>query len=287
MTQKLRSAALLLLLIATLHACVNIKAVDTYATGALENITQFDNTGYSFQQACADSCKLQRYFSLQLQTTPCPCESNKKADAGTRKIYEALKAYFTALSKLAGKDASTYKVTALGTSLNESGLISSTPYKKEVVNAYSKISEVLLHLITDGYRSRKLKQVIEQSNGPVDTLLHYLSFAIATNLSGKLQVKAARLQYDIYPEMMRHAATDFEKKKVIDEYDDTMAAIAAKQALLETFGKALEKTAAGHRQLYNNRNRLTAKDVQEATMRYANDLGDLYNEFNTIKNADK
>lgn len=273
------------LLVCILAGCGNIKAIGTYSSGALENLAQYDNMGYSFQQACADSCKLERYRNMSLPAVECPCESNKKADEVSRKIYTALKNYFTALGKLAGDDAATYKVTALGTAINESGLVSKTPYKKEVVNAYSKISELVLHLVTDGYRRRKLKDVIESANAPVDTLLHYLSFIVSTDLSGKLKVKQAKLQYDIYPDMLAAAKSEFEKKQIIDEYDATLQAIAAKQAMLATFAKALQKAAEGHQQLYDNRSRLTAKDVKDNTLVFAGDLGNLLSEFNTIKNA--
>lgn len=285
MIQKLSSLPLIFILLYAAASCTNIKAVSTYSAGALENIKQYDSLGYSFKQACLDSCRLERYYKLQLSAADCTCESNKKADEVSRQIYTALKNYFTALSQLAGNDVTTYKTNGLATALNESGLISSTPDKKAVVNAYSKISDVLMRIITDGYRSNKLSQVIGAADGPVDTLLHYLQFIVSNDLTGKLKVKAAKLQYDIYPELMQHARSDYEKKHLIDEYDNDLSAIDTKRALLATYARALQKMAEGHHQLFLNRNRLKAKDVQDNALNCLDDLGTLLTEFEILKNA--
>ncbi len=278
-------ANLFAVLLLVCSGCVNLKKVNDYSASSLENLRQFETIGYTFQQACLDACQQERIHTLALQTSRCDCSREQIADSVTLLIYQACKNYFDGLAGLSGNTLTNYKVNTLAKTINEGHLISNTPAKKEITDAYAELSNILLRMVTDGYRKKKLKEVIARANEPVKILLHYLSFNLYADLTGKLNVQEEKWKNGIYPELMQEARSDLEKKMIIDDYNRNISLIESRKNQLASFAKGLTQIANGHDELYRHRNDLTAAALQIQLTQYISDIENAISEFNKIKNA--
>lgn len=52
---------------------------------------------------------------------------------------------------------------------------------------------------------------------------------------------------------------------------------------METFARSLKTIAEGHQELYNNRNKLSAREIAVRLAGYACDIQDIISEFNKFK----
>lgn len=267
------------------QGCVNLQKINDYSTGSLDHLRGFEAIGYTFEQACQDACLLERFRSQSLLSPACDCSQEQTADSVTLLIYHACKNYFDGLSKLSGNSLTDYKVNTLAKTINESALISGTPQKKEVVEAYAQLSNTLLRMSTDHYRKKQLKNVIGAANAPIRVLLSYLHFNLYNNLTGKLNVQEEKLKNGLYPELLQSAQTALEKKMVIANYNRDMALIDNRKKQIASFTKGLTRIANGHNELYEHRNRLSAAELQTALTQYISDIESAISEFHKIKNA--
>jgi hypothetical protein len=197
-------------------------------------------------------------------------------------LYTAIKGYFDGLTKLSNNELTTYKFDALAKSIkegNEAGLrISSRD-----VDAYTKISGLLTKTVTDEYRKRKISNYIAEANEPVKVLLNTLKFNLVANLSRNLETKQQRLQ-DFYTNLLYDSTSSaYEKMKIIEDFKAAKRKIKTKENQIAAYGNSLNLMALGHQKLFENRNKLSAKDLKNLMSQYASNMEDLEDEFNKLK----
>jgi hypothetical protein len=214
--------------------------------------------------------------------TGCHCDNFAKADNVTLLIYNAIKGYFDGLTNLSNKDLTNYNFDALKKSLTE-GTFGNIKIDKNHVDAYSALSKILLKASTDIYRKKKLIEYIEDANAPIQILLSEFQFIIQNNLRGELDFKREKL-YTYYKNMINNnTLTDYEKGMATTDYYQQLLEVTTKQNQIDAFAKSLKSMAEGHQKLYENRNKMQAKEVKELLTGYASDIQDIISEFNKLK----
>lgn len=267
------------------QSCVNLKNVSDYSTKSLKGIQKFEEVGYTFHQACLDRCLFEQIRKTEIVQTECPCAPNKAADSVTLLLYNTVKGYYDGLAKLSNNGTTEYKFDAMKKALTE-GKFGDLEIKKEHVNAYSKISSIILRAATDAYRRKKLTTYVEEANQPIQVLLSAIELNVTANLKGMLDTKKQRLNSFYFDLTKDNSLSKYEKIKVIDEYNNMVLAISNKQRQIDAFGKTLRSISAGHQKLYDNRNKMTAKEVKEMLAGYASDIQNIIDEFNKLKNQE-
>jgi hypothetical protein len=276
------SVFLLWLLIAS---CVNLKKVNDYASTSSKNIKKFEELEYSFVKACNDKCVIEQLDKKQFMKNNCDCKVSSEADSVTLVLYNAIKDYFGGLVKLSGNDVTSYKFDAVTKALKE-GNFGDVKINKDHVDAYTKISSILTRAITDGYRKRKLSQYIGEANDAIKVLLNALEFNLVSNLSKTLETKRDRYK-DYYFDLFSDTTTSaYEKVKIIQDFNYANSGIDNKKKGIIAFGKGLNTIAQGHQKLFENRNKLNAKELKETLSQYASDIQDIVDEINKLKNQD-
>ena len=193
-----------------------------------------------------------------------------------------------------------YHTDTLASTLIKANISDST------VMAYSKISNVLLHALTDEYRKKRIQQYIGEANESIKVLLNELDFQLSQNLVGKLktqEVKINNIYYGYFLETNQrdtifhssfNLTTDtlylkrknsYERLLISKEYDAELAALRNKENQIICFTKGLRKIADGHQKLYDNRKGLTAKQFKELISVYASNIKDKLNEFTILKTS--
>lgn len=280
---KLSKVTLAFFMSLFLISCVSLKKVNDYSSNAAKSIKKFEELGYSFAKACNEKCQIEQLEKKQLFKTGCNCQLEDEADSVTLIIYNSIKGYFEGLTKLSNNELTNYKFDALTKSLKE-GDFGDIKINKDHVDAYAKISKILTRSVTDGYRRKKLSTYIGEANDAIKVLLGALNFNLVSNLSKRLETKRQRLE-SYYFDLSNDAnASAYEKKKIIEEYNLSLADIEVKKKQTVTFGKGIGTISKGHQELFDNRNKLNAKELKELLTQYASDIQDIVDEFNKLKN---
>ena len=219
---------------------------------------------------------------LTLKTQDCDCKLNEKADSVTLVIYNSVRGYLDGLTSLSDNDLTSYKTEAWTKVLTE-GSFGSIEIEKEQVEAYSKISKILLKAFTDEYRKRKIKEYVTSANKPLKVLITFLDFNLSSNLIGNLMVQKKSVEDYSFELLKDTSLSTIEKKKVIEDYYWRINLIENKEKELLTYSKSLKKIIEGHQKLTDNIESLSKSEIKEALIQYASDIQDIISEFNKLK----
>jgi len=281
-TQFCKTGLVLILFALGISSCVNLKHVNEFSASSLGSLSKFEEIDYSFKQNCLDNCQDKKINNMIVSQTDCNCANDEKADSVTLVIYQALKGYFSGLTRLSDNELTNYKLDTLNSALINNSF-GSVKLDKTQIEAYSNISKILIHAFTDGYRKQKIKEYITKANDPVKVLIHYLELNLSFNLVGKLDVQKRRIASYYFDLTKDSTIAIIDKRKAVQEYYLQLNKIQVRQNELRTYSKALDKIAQGHQVLVDNIDKLSAKDIREQLTQYSSDIQNVVSEFNKIK----
>jgi hypothetical protein len=273
----------LLALPTVLASCINLKTVGDYSSASIESIKNFEQIEYSFLQHCLNRCEDEAIRKYEIKRAQeCSCDLYQEADSVTQIIYNSIEGYFEGLGNLSHNELTNYRSEEFVEALSADEL---GPLKidERTVSAFSSLSNTLLRASTDFYRRKKLTSYIEQANEPIQVLMEKFRLIIGTNLKGELRFKRERLYaYYMDMKMNRTVVSDYEKGKATADYYQALDAIKRKEMELEVFAESLDEIAKGHQVLYDNRNKLSVKDLQGLLQSYSSNVKNLISEFNKL-----
>ena len=263
--------------------CVTLKPVSDFSASSVNGIMKFEEINYSFQQHCLDRCAFEAIRTFEIKRdTECDCKDYKKADQITGQIYNTLKSYFTGLSNLSDNKLTSFNFKSLENSLIK-GEFGKILIEDEHVKSYTNLSGIILRATTDLYRRKMISKYVEEANSHVQILLEKFQFIIQQNLRDELDFRKARL-YDYYMEIKKgNTLSDYEKGKAAGDYWQQISDILSKQEQIDAFAGSLTTIAEGHQKLYENRNKMSAKELAVELAGYACDIQDIISEFNKFK----
>jgi len=265
------------------YSCVNLRAVNDVSLTSLHTLARFEELNYSFTKHCTDRCvfELIRKFEIK-RTTDCNCNDYKKADTVTVLIYNSIRGYFDGLAHLSEGKLTNYHLDPLTASLTE-GSFGNLKIDKKQVDAFSAISGILLNASTGIYRKNKIKNYVEQANTPLQILLNKFQFILQSNLEDELNFKKEKL-YAFYSELLMNTSlNEFEKGKASREYYEQISDIDIKQQQIKVFAKSLMDIAAAHQKIYDNRNKISGKELRNSLISIESNLEDIISQFNQLK----
>ncbi|SFC66539.1 hypothetical protein SAMN04489722_103111 [Algibacter lectus] len=281
MMKPLKIYGLLFMAMLCVSSCVNLKHVNTYSSESLTGVQYFETLNYSFQQSCLDKCFEEKINALEFLDQNCNCKQEKVADSITLKIYASVFGYFDGLTNLSDNDLTSYKTEALSNALSE-GDFGSITIKKEHVESYTKVSQLLIHAFTDSYRKKKIKTYVKDANASVKYLISFLDFNISSNLNGKLEVKKNRLKADYFDLVKDTSLSNFEKRNTIKEYYNSILEIEQQQAKFTAYSKTLSAISAGHQKLYDDIEHVSSKAVKQELLQSASEIKSIISELKKL-----
>ena len=265
-----------------LTSCTSLKPVTAVSDKSLKSLALFEEIPTTYNAFCEERCQFNLIRKNQVvrdTAINCDCHLFTDADKATTKVYKAISAYFNSLGEISKGDLTTYDTKALNEALVE-GKFASLTIDKNTVTAYSTLGRVILQAFTDGYRKRKLKAVIESANPSVQTLLTVFETSM-TNLIAELEFQKER-NYTLYNELLMERQTGYDKVKLTTDYYNQINSIRLKQSQLRTFSKSLNTIGKGHQKLFENRNKITAKEIRQLLGDYSAMLQDLIVDFKKL-----
>jgi hypothetical protein len=285
MKKKIRVKALIIIFLSVLIcSCANLRAVNSFSSGSLEGVQKFEQIHYSFAQHCQDRCVFEAISKFEIKRSlECDCDIYKKADSVTVLIYNSIKGYLDGLTNLSDNNLANYNLDTLKSSLTE-GDFGNIKIGKEQVEAYGGIAQILLNAVSGAYRKKKIKFYIEKANKPIQILLDKFQFILQKNLNEELDFKKEKL-FAFYRELLlNNDLTEYEKGKATAEYYEQVANIDRTQQEIDLFAGSLKDISEGHQKIYDNRNKLSARELKNLLVAYQSDISNMVSHFNKLKN---
>lgn len=318
----LKSACLgLACLLLCLCSCTNLKQVNSYASAASAGISKYDDIDYGFAEHETDDSLLTFISTYKIVREPGEASSEaKKADSVTNLIYNALKAYFDGLAKLSDANLTNYNTDKLNNALT-TGRFGRVTVDSTQANAYSKLTGAILGLVSDAYRSNKLKKYIVEGKQPLDVLLKSFIFILSRDLKGELRARKSML-YTYYSGLGKidpndeknlyklvndpantyskkidtgyrkelllfnkklNAIYKFELQKAATDYYQQIAEIDLKEQQIDVYVKSLNEIQAGYQKLYDNVDKISEANVKDEVSSEAGKIKSLISSFNNLK----
>ncbi len=274
----------LLVSVAIVSCTTSLHAVNDFASVSSTDLSNFEEIPNSFTQYCLDRCVSESVRKLEItRSLDCDCSSYQKADSVTLLIYLSIRGYFNGLTAISDNNLTHYKMDPLSASLT-AGTFGNIKIEKQQVDAYSVLAKILLDAVTGDYRKNKIKNYVEQANTPIQVLLDKFQFILQTNLEGELNFGKEKL-YAFHKELLLNdALNNYEKEKAATDYYQQLSAINQQQERIDVFAKSLKNIAAGHQKIYDNRNKMTDKELKDSLVVYQSAISNAVSQFNKLKN---
>jgi hypothetical protein len=273
---------ILIVFLVSLFGCISLQPVSELSDKSLKSLAIYEEMPISYNGFCEERCQfslIRRNLILRDTAINCDCSLFSDADKATTKVYRTLAAYFKSLGAISEGDLTTIDTKSLNEALVE-GKFGSLTIDKNTVTAYSGLGRLVTQAFTEGYRKQKIRQVIETGNPHIQTLVGLFKTSVA-NLVMELNFQKER-NFTLHSELLMEKLTGYDKVKLTSDYYREVDSILLKQQQLNTFSKSLTVIANGHQKLFDNRNKLTVKEIRSILGEYSADLQDLIADFKKL-----
>ncbi len=271
---------LVLIFVLSFTRCISLQHINEFSESSLSGIKQFKELGYGFEQDCLEKCQFKVAQAGEINDKlDCNCVKFAQADSVNQVICHVLVAYFSGLSKLSDSHSTSYNVSALSEQVKSMKWLD-----EEHANACTDIANVLLQATTNGYRRKELKNYIEKADTSIHVLIKKLQSNLKTELFRILKTKSTRLTLFYQDAVREKNLSDYQKLKIAEEYYKLFNEIEDKKNDILTYANGLDAIAEGHRKLFENRNKLNAREVKDWVVQSALNISSIYADFKTIRN---
>lgn len=281
-----RTALIGCMLLLALSGCVNLSAVQEF--GKLSA----DSAGYTrLTDEYVSAPERMRHYTLESDQSTL-AELDKQAAArqaqGARlKAYhKAVADYMKALADLASDNVVAYD-PELGELIDSANKASALT--EEQAAPLKAVSNLLAHATTDVYRQRKLSEVIEAGNPPLQAILQDLSQLV---LAYSLSIEDERMRLDFYyrgliaqaSEPIGIAGSRAAKEPAAAQFikqihQERRAAFDERLKAATQYQQTIQVIAQAHQGLYNNRNHLGSAQAVSLIKSYSKQIQTAYKAF--------
>lgn len=266
---KLTMLVSTLLFLGLTQGCVDLKAIHDFAnisaesaeyTTLVDNYVDFPNRQKRYQPT-------ERH--AQLDTMAQERQAQKSALLLRHAVIEE---YMEALGNLASDEIvdQSEELSQLTSSLqNQAG---TSPAETE---AFGEMAGILTNAISDNWRKRQLQQLIERSNGPLQTIITSLKKIMQDGFAGDDQNEQFAIQS--YYRTKIAQSTDPAGIAALMEWQEQREQTVTEHArAIQTYSIVLDEISAGHQKLYDERKDLSAGKLLAQIKQSGKKLQDLY-----------
>ncbi len=262
-----------LLFLGLTQGCVNLKAIQDFAnisaesaeyTALVDNYVDFPHRQKRYQPE-------DRHAQLEAMAQE---RLTQKTELLFR--HDVIEEYMEALGKLAADEIvdQSEELSQLTTKLqSEAG---TSPAETE---AFGKIAGVLTNAIGDKWRKRQIQELIERSNGPLQTILKSLQQIVNDGFGGDDHNEQFAMQ-SYYRTKITQSNDPAGIAALMEWQESREESLAAHTQAIQAYSALLEKISEGHQKLYDERNDLAKAELLQQIKKTAKELKDL---LDTIK----
>lgn len=271
-TYRWLALALLTSIIAV--GCADLSAIQGYAQISTESaqytklVDQYVEYPSRLKQYGAD------YSSQEYKRKEAAREAQKKALLA---LHETVAEYMATLNALAGDDTVVYdkEIDALGKAITDAEFADKTQSE-----AASALAKLIAKAVTDGWRQKKLKELILAADENLQLVLGGLQTMMsAFNVDLDGEAGAIKSYYGTTKKQLSDptAIVALEEWRIHHESENR-----ERRAAVEAYSKILSAIGNGHKELVRNADDLDNKVLLQQMKRYKKDLKSLFNKVKKL-----
>ena len=305
--------ACLLTFILLATGCANLQAIQQFAKSSTEA-----ETYKAIVDDYAQVPERAKYYIFAKNQSVFDQQKKERSDQvkALMDMQTVIAEYMKALGELAADDLVSYdkSIDSLTAGLKETKALNDTELK-----AFGSISKLLAKAMADGYRQKKLNEVITEANEPLQTLIlaqtkfveiyikdldeekksidRYYGEVIVSALQNNLQksqdVDQNVLEKELkaldrhYGDIVIGEINDPNQKGILilvrDNMQQKMDTISKKQETARHYIDVLKTIGQGHQKLFDGRYKLTSPGLLAAVKAYAKYISDMTNAVKALK----
>ena len=262
-----------LLLLGLTQGCVDLKAIQDFAnisaesaeyTALVDNYVEFPNRQKRYQPA-------DRHAQLDAMAQE---RMTRKTELLLR--HEIVEEYMEALGQLAADEIvdQSEELSQLTTNLQSQA--GTNPAETE---AFGKIAGILTKAVSDGWRKSQLQNLIEQSNGPLQTILKSLKQIVVDGFGGDDQNEQFAIQ-SYYRTKIAQSNDPAGIAALMEWQELRVADLSNHTQTIQTYATLLDEVSEGHQKLFDERKDLANAQLLQQIQQSVKELKDL---LDTIK----
>lgn len=262
-----------LLLLGLTQGCVDLKAIQDFAnisaesaeyTTLVDNYVDFPNRQKRYQPE-------DRHAQLEAMEQE---RLTRKTELLLR--HDVIEEYMEALGRLAADEIvdQSEELSQLTTNLQSQA--GTSPAETE---AFGKIAGVLTNAIGDKWRKRQIQELIERSNGPLQTILKSLKQIVVEGFGGDDQNEQFAIQ-SYYRTKIAQSNDPAGIAALMEWQESREKNLAAHTQAIQAYAVLLGKISEGHQKLYDGRNDLAKAQLIQQIKQSVKELKDI---LDTIK----
>jgi hypothetical protein len=187
--------------------------------------------------------------------------------------HKLIQEYMDALGQLAADGLPTYdkELDALGNAVKAAKFAD-----QNEAAAFAAVSKLLVTAVTDRWRQGKLVQLIEQTEGPFQTVVGALVMVVEQDFAADLANERTAL--DKYYTALQRESRDPAGLAALSEWRELREGqITGHEMAIRNYAVVLKTIAAGHHKLWESRHQLSKAEVQAEIHRYTKLLKEAFN----------
>ena len=266
-TGRARLVVFSLLLVAA--GCTPLKEVNTFALASqttMNKAAAFD--GYGHLCFCNDSAIVYNETGRMLRDFDFDCSPDSVADTLLRNAYNIMGAYFAALAKLADSKTA-IKTTTLNAAV-AAGTYGSVTISSTEAGIFTALTTAAQDLLTNNYKSKKIKEVLLTYHDTVDLVLGTLML-LTHNFRDRVHLLANtyRRKMDFLVNKTDSPGT---RLALVTLYHDKITQWKLVEADYDRRDSALARIREGHEALFKGVNNLKEETLKKKVLGLAQNI---------------
>jgi hypothetical protein len=276
--RRIRNVAAISVICLLLEACVQSSAVDDFAKVSAQAAQLFPAVAAIPYDGCLvreENIQIQQVTSFNGDISfdqaryAAACAEEAKTKVRLERTYAVLSEYIQTLAKLAGGSDPVYDKQITGLADAIPGL------NKNQQAAASGLASLIVNAFAKHWRERQAAKAIETAQPYVLEITTLFEDDIPKLLNESLnnqQASLVSLYRDAYQRKEGNGIALTNPVLVTIEFAEAQRAIDDKRTAVQGFEKIVAKIKEGHTALYNNRNKLSARDSIEELFQVASGM---------------
>jgi hypothetical protein len=249
--------------------CTPLKEVNTFALASqatMDKAAAFD--GYGHLCFCNDSAIVYNETGRMLRDFDFDCSPDSAADTLLRNAYNIMSAYFAALAKLANSKTA-IKTTTLNAAV-AAGTYGSITVSSTEAGIFSGLTTAAQDLLTNNYKSKKIKEVLRTYHDTVDLVLGTLML-LTHNFRDRVHLLANtyRRKMDF---MVNNTDSPGLRLALVTLYHDKTRQWKQVEADYDRRDSAIAKIREGHEALFKGVDNLREESLKKKVLGLAQNI---------------
>jgi prophage DNA circulation protein len=195
---------------------------------------------------------------------------DREGKAKAAKLFHStLSEYMAAVAALAADEAVSFD--------DEVGKLADAALKNKYIkeseaNAVKSLGSIVVSAFADFYRQRKLKEVIEKGDAPLQVIVNAMKELVTQDYVASLDGEM-RYARSYYRNLEQRARMDDKQsalaERIYAEGAGKLLEIEERTAAVKSYAKTLDEIGSAHRKLYEQRDKISDAEVQRQMKQYA------------------